>query len=870
MKNTLIVFSLSLFLMLGLNGQEKKIDFHQEIEPLLAKYCYQCHGPDKQKSGIRIDTMNPDMLKGQHGGKWREILDAIDRGDMPPDDEPLPSDPERELISEWMSSELDRSAKALRSTGGHVTLRRLTGYEYTNTMKDLLGVDLDFSKNLPPDTKGIDGYKNNGFYLGFSSLQLEEYYAAARKGLNAAIVQGSAPKGISRKITESDTAKFDRHTLAIFNENLDGSVVDYVQIKSRPQIARDNGIKRLERNILKAEKEEAANLQELKAAFEKQKAKLTARIYPPTFQHNTMLLLYEHESPPKGSFLLRIKASSTRGDSEYSPPRMMVRVGTKSGVGLEPHKILGQVDVRTQAGEAQIYEFRGNFEDFPSHEPGTKPKFPGLRFYITDENTVLPQVSRENKAGPYKVQKLDKNRPQLVIHSMELISPIDKTWPPKSHLDILPPRKSSENDNDYVRRVLKNFMAKAYRRPVTSDDVNRAFNYYQDVSPSLESFEERMREVLAFVLSSPHFLYLPEYQSKDSDSEKVPLNDYELANRLSYLFWGTMPDQELLDLAQQGKLIQENNLTSQMKRLLFDKRSWSFVENFAGQWLDLEGVDGVAVNPEFFPDFDTSIKEDMKQEPLHFFAEVLYKEMSCLNFLDSDFVMLNDRLAEFYGMEKPKSGDFVKVNLKPDSMRGGVLTQASFLLGNSTGAESNPIYRATWFRDRILGDPAGDPPADVPELDPESPENKNLTLKQQLELHREQISCNRCHKNLDPWGIPFEGFNAIGQYTRELNTGKKRKSGKKHKSHLIEDDTVLPDGIKVSGSKQFRTYLLNHQKEQFSEGFCKHLLTYALGRSLEWTDQPLVDQLSKNFQKNGYKMDRLLLDIVRSKAFRYK
>ena len=248
MKNTLIVFSLSLFLMLGLNGQEKKIDFHQEIEPLLAKYCYQCHGPDKQKSGIRIDTMNPDMLKGQHGGKWREILDAIDRGDMPPDDEPLPSDPERELISEWMSSELDRSAKALRSTGGHVTLRRLTGYEYTNTMKDLLGVDLDFSKNLPPDTKGIDGYKNNGFYLGFSSLQLEEYYAAARKGLNAAIVQGSAPKGISRKITESDTAKFDRHTLAIFNENLDGSVVDYVQIKSRPQIARDNGIKAERKN----------------------------------------------------------------------------------------------------------------------------------------------------------------------------------------------------------------------------------------------------------------------------------------------------------------------------------------------------------------------------------------------------------------------------------------------------------------------------------------------------------------------------------------------------------------------------------------------------------------------------------------------
>ena len=361
-----IVFSLSLFLMLGLHGQENKINFQQEVEPLLAKYCYQCHGPKKQKSDIRIDTMNPDMLKGQHGGKWREILDAIDRGDMPPDDEPLPTDKERDLITAWMSSELDRAAKALRSTGGHVTLRRLTGYEYNNTMKDLLGVDLDFSKDLPPDTKGIDGYKNNGYYLGFSPVQLEEYYAAAKKGLNAAIVQGSAPKGVSRKITESDTAKFDKHTLAIFNEKLNGSVVDYIRIKSKRQNKDEKGLKKLEKAVLKAQKKDAANLQELKAKLEKEKAKLTAKIYTPTFLHNTMLLLYEHEATPKGSFLLRIKASSTKGDSAYSPPRMMVRVGTKSGVGLEPHKILGQVDVRAQAGEAQVYEFKGNFEDFPS------------------------------------------------------------------------------------------------------------------------------------------------------------------------------------------------------------------------------------------------------------------------------------------------------------------------------------------------------------------------------------------------------------------------------------------------------------------------------------------------------------------------
>ena len=848
----------------GVFAQGTNLDFHKDVEPLLSKYCHQCHGPDTQESDVRIDILNPNMVDGQHGGKWRELLDAIDRGDMPPDDVPQPTDQERERLSEWISSELDRAARALRSTGGRVTIRRLTNYEYNNTMKDLLGVDLDFSKELPPDTKGIDGYKNNGYYLGFSSLQLEAYYAAAKKGLNAAIVQGSAPKKSSRKITESDTAKFDRHTLARFNEKLNGSVVDYIQIKSKRQAADERRLKRMEKAALKAKKEDAANLQELKEALEKEKAKLAAKIYTPTFRHDAMLFLYEHEATPRGSFLLRIEASSTKGDSAYSPPRMMVRVGTKSGVGLEPHKILGQVDARTQAGEAQIYEFKGNFEDFPSHEPGIKPKFPGLRFYVTDRNAVLPQVSRENKAAAFNVLELDKNRPQLVIHSMELISPIDQTWPPKSHRSIFPAQKEDEASSDYVRRVLATFMGRAYRRPATSDEISRAFAYYEKISPTLDTFEDRMQEVLAFVLTSPHFLYLPEYHAKDGDSQKVALNDFELASRLSYLFWGSMPDRELMALAQQRKLNANNVLGVQVERLLADKRSWNFVESFAGQWLDVEGVDGVAVNPEYFPDFDESLKEDMKKESLHFFAEVLYDKLSCLNFIDSDFVMLNDRLADFYEIEKPKSGDFVKVKLQPDSIRGGVLTQASFLLGNSNGAESNPIYRATWFRDRILGDPAGDPPADVPEIDEESPENKKLTLKQQLEKHRQQTSCNRCHKSLDPWGIPLERFNAVGQFTGMV------RAGKKGESHTIEDDTTLPGGTKVAGSRQFRSYLLTHQKDKFSEGFCKHVLTYALGRSLEWTDQPLVDQLSSNFQKTGYRMDRLLLDVVQSDAFRYK
>ena len=254
---------------------------------------------------------------------------------------------------------------------------------------------------------------------------------------------------------------------------------------------------------------------------------------------------------------------------------------------------------------------------------------------------------------------------------------------------------------------------------------------------------------------------------------------------------------------------------------------------------------------------------------LHFFAESLRQNLSCLNFVDSDFVMVNDRMAEFYGIDHPRSGQFRRVQLPADSVRrGGVLTQASFLLSTSTGAESHPIYRARWFLDRVMGDPPGEPPADVPELDMEKKELKGLSLKQQLELHRTKSACNRCHRRLDPWGIPFESFNGIGQHIGSLTTESGGR-GKQPKS-VVQDDTTLPDGTSVKGSQELIDYLMKVRQLQFGEAFCKHLLTYALGRSLEWTDQPLIDRLSANFRANGYKMNRLISDIVLSDAFRSK
>lgn len=823
---SVVVWSV-LFLTIDSIAQEQtetnRNRFTESVQPLLTKYCFHCHGPEEQESELRIDVLDPNLLEGKHGGKWHEVLDALDRGDMPPEDAPLqPTAIERDTVVDWLSSELKRAAQLRRSTGGHVTLRRLTRVEYNNTMRDLLGIDMDYARDLPPDLRSIDGYKNNGQFLGMSELQLEEYYKVAKKGLATVIVQGERPTSIQQKITRCATGvRNDTYTLAPYDEVLGGTVVSAG--KKNPKSKRGGAKK------------------------------------------NAMILLCLDKLPLTGTFRVRIEASSTEGDAQFPPPRMLVTIGHKTGALIEPKKTLAQVDVDAQLGSPRVYEFTGRLEEFPLHIGKTKKKFPGLRVQITDMHARAP-TSKPKKSAEAEETAPNESQPELIVYSVEFETPVDKAWPPATHTQILPPRNSGVTDEAYLEQVLREFITHAYRRPAAKHEVDWAVRYYDKLRPEMSTFEDAIQEVLALVLMSPKFLYLPEFQTHQTDAKRVRLDDYELANRLSYFLWGTMPDQELRELARQNELSNNATLAEQVERMLSDGKSWQFVESFAGQWLDLEGVDAVAVNPEFFPKFDNSLKEDMKQESLHFFAEILYEKMSCLNFLESDFLMLNDRLAKFYGIDEPRSGQFQKVTLAPDSVRGGLLTQASFLLGNSTGAESHPIYRAKWFLDRVMGDPPGDPPADVPELDEESTELENLSLRQKLEFHRKRTACNRCHKNLDPWGIPFESFNGIGQYIgAEPNVTTKGK-----KTRLVEDDSILPDGTEVKGSRELVSYLMKNRKEKFCEAFCKHLLTYALGRSLEWTDQPLVDRLSSDFQANGYKMDRLISNIVQSDAFKTK
>ena len=258
----------------------------------------------------------------------------------------------------------------------------------------------------------------------------------------------------------------------------------------------------------------------------------------------------------------------------------------------------------------------------------------------------------------------------------------------------------------------------------------------------------------------------------------------------------------------------------------------------------------------------------MQAETLQFFSEVFYKNESALNFLDSDFAMLNEPLAKHYGLPGPRGSEFERVELGPDSQRGGVLTQSSVLLGNSTGADSHPVKRAVWIRERLLDDPPADPPPNVPSLDSTNPEFASLSVREQLRLHREEPACNDCHRGIDPWGISLENFGADGLWRDEIL--RKRSKGKGRVGQPVTTNTTLPDGFELAGVQDLKAYLLEHRRQQFARAFTSKVLSYALGRSLEITDEATLDELTTKFVEADYRIAQLVQLVVASEPFQSK
>ena len=769
------------------------IHFEKQVRPILKKHCFKCHGEKKQKGDLRLDTLSGDLSKDRVAAEaWHDVRNALNLSEMPPkkEDSLLPA--ELRTVTSWITQEIDALVASQKGTGGRIVLRRLNKTDYQNTMRDLLGIEMDYAKNLPPETLSEDGFRNNGTTLQMSDLQLEYYLESARKGLAKAIVTGSRPKFFEEEFT-----------LSVNDKNRGSNILD----KDQQFIAK--------------------------------------------------LLDY----PEDGEILIRAKVKAQFAENR-GYPQLRAAIGYRADVQA-PRGFLKPVDITSE--DWQIIEFRARIENFPLPSK-SQSKFPGLLLWLDNayaEGRDKP-IKARGKGKKKKAPKGPLTYPRIEVASMQFIGPILDDWPPAQHKAILLPSKQRSNEEAYSKIVIRNFMRRAFRRPIHDEEIVPYYRFFRSTRPKMETFEDAIRETLAMVLISPDFLFLVE----PSGSSKRSISDWELASRLSYFLWSSMPDTHLFNLAKKEALRKPEILEKEISRMISDERSWQFVEQFADQWLDIGALQRVAINPNYYPEFDPTLKASMRGETIHFFGELFQKNLSALNILDSNFTMLDEPLAKHYGLAGPKGSRFERVSIKPGDHRGGVLAHGSVLLGNSTGEDSHPVKRAVWIRERLLDDAPAPPPPDVPALDSTDPNFAALSVRDQLAEHRKQISCNECHRNIDPWGISLENFGADGLWREQIL--RKKVKGKGMIKLPVLSEAILPDGKKIEGIADLKKHLLEDRREQFARAFTSKLLTYALGRRLELIDQKTVDELTSKFIKSEYRIKDLIYLIVASKTFQSK
>ncbi len=559
--------------------------------------------------------------------------------------------------------------------------------------------------------------------------------------------------------------------------------------------------------------------------------------------------------PDRGRYRFRISAAAV--NSSGKPVTFEVKAGPML-MGTKNH-LVGYFDAPPD--EPREFEFSDHFE-------------------ARDHIRLLPQglasAQVVNKVGADKY-----DGPGLAVQWVEYEGPLYDRWPPESHRRIfgdLPQAPApiynhskrvevvSSDVRGDAERIIRNFARRAFRRPVTEDDIVPLMALVESKLGEGYSFEQAVRVGLKAVLVSPSFLFLRESPGR--------LDDYALASRLSYFLWSSLPDEALFELAAEGRLHEPAVLREQVERMLADDKAAAFTENFVGQWLGLRDIDFTEPSHILYPEYDEMLRHAMVRETELFFQEVLKHNLSLANFVASDFSLLNERLAKHYGIPGVEGSEFRKVNLPPDSHRGGVLTMASVLKVTANGTSTSPVMRGAWVLDRILGTPPPRPPADVPALEPDI--RGATTIREQLSKHRSIESCAACHALIDPPGFALESFDVVGGWRDNYRTTGHGESvtvdGRRmpyHKGKPVDPADVQPDGRRFASIDELKQLLLA-DKDQLARSLTEKLLTYATGQAPSTADKPTVKAIVGRVREKEYGLQSLVHEIVQSDAFQTK
>lgn len=805
--------------------------FQKAVQPLLAQSCVNCHGPKKTKGRLRIDQLNPDLLTGPDVERWREVYNAVSKSDMPPENEPAfaLAAKDRRTIIDWLSGELNKASLVRRNSKEHSSFRRLTKYEYDYALQDLLGLSYPLANKLPPESMTEDGFKNSSELLLLSAAQMELYREIALKAIQRATVSGERPKPVVYQIAMAQ--EMEKAVVGTKAKTFDKSDANYRRAKNQQHLFNRETGKGVHYSLGKA----------------LPIAKVDTPT-PPTGSPVVLVLPGENELklnldrflPDDGIMRVRIRAarSSTNPD-EYASLRLLLSAHTSNDANFT--QVISQRDIPVTAtsDKPEWIHF-----DIPLSDIQRNP-FRKLTTTFPRRDEFLHIRNVSNATG-------GEDRLKVLIDQIEIVAPYYDAWPPRTHTNIFIASSLKSDEKAYGREVLQRFLRRVWRRPATSAEVERYMVLFAKYRPEFPTFEEAMVEVLATALTSPEFLYLT--QRAPSTDKKTParLSDLELASRMSFFLWSSIPDEELLSLAEQSKLRTPEVFASQVKRMLADPRAKRFSQHFVEQWLGLEGLNNATHIPA------GPLREAMREEPIAYFEEVLTQNRSIMDFIHSDYAVVNERLASHYGIAKVYGPHFRAVPVPATLNRGGLLTNSAMLAMNSDGKDSNPLKRGVWMLKRILHDPPPPPPPDVPEVDLTNPEILKLTVKERIADHRNKAACASCHSRIDPWGIAFENYDAMGLYRTQI------------KNKPVDATAELHNRQTLDGIEGLKRYLLADRQDQLARALVEKLTAYSLGRPLTFGDRAEIDQLTTQFRRRGDGLRDLVELLINSTLFQSK
>lgn len=536
--------------------------------------------------------------------------------------------------------------------------------------------------------------------------------------------------------------------------------------------------------------------------------------------------------------LRRIVFSQLKDDSQLAQrfkkfeqrvPSLGVYVGLRRDCGSTLTQVADPAPVAK--GNIQDFVFEGAINDFPTPD-------------VEKDNVNYLAGIRE--IGIRSEYTDGRDMPRLRVRSIEFEGPYYESWPPTTHRNIFIESPHKNEPAVYAREVIASFAKRAFRRPVTADELEPFFNVWKNSFAEKGDARQSIKNALLVVLTSPQFLFLIENSSTPAAEDLAP---YELASKLSFFLWNAPPDERLLDLAAKNAL--HTSLDAETERMIRDPRFGQFISEFASQWLSLDKFDVVAIDAQKFPKLTRDTKTQLRQEPVQFLRYLIEQNLPLRNLVQSDFIVANEVTANYYNLADRTESGFRFVPIKHENANlGGVLAQAGILAGLSDGRESNPIKRGAWLARKIIAMPPDDPPPNVPQL--KEDDNSKLTLREKLERHRNQKGCAKCHSGIDPWGIPFETFDAGGIFKT---------------SATIDARSKLPDGTEVQDLNGLKTYLGQAHIDQVAFSFLKHIATYAVGRTLTYNELVFLEEQSVQMKPTNYRMQELLRFVIKSDLF---